>query len=175
MSATAEGRTEFGFNRTACACANCAAFCRFIPGYLIPADLTRISAARGWIEADILEWAKRELLASPGATVEKDGRRYQIQTLVPARKLGGECLYLDENDRCTIHADAPFACAFFDAHQLRVVSDYRSMTGLAEIERAHQSQDLYARIWNMLDRLGKRAPDVTKQRQKLRRYLNESL
>jgi len=40
-------RTEFGSARTACSCANCSINCRFIPGYLIPADLERIAAHVG--------------------------------------------------------------------------------------------------------------------------------
>ena len=39
----AADRTEFGVARTVCACSDCVANCRFVPGALIPADLNRIS------------------------------------------------------------------------------------------------------------------------------------
>jgi hypothetical protein len=35
-------RSEFGFERTVCACPECTHCCRHIPGFLIPADLDRI-------------------------------------------------------------------------------------------------------------------------------------
>ena len=48
-------RTEFGFERTACACSECAINCRFIPGYLIPADLDRIAGHLG--SENLIEFA----------------------------------------------------------------------------------------------------------------------
>jgi hypothetical protein len=43
-------RTEFGFERTECACEECIQFCVSLPGSLIPADLEAISAHLGYSE-----------------------------------------------------------------------------------------------------------------------------
>src|SRR5258708_24937566 len=60
--------TEFGYARTICACHDCAAGCRHLPGYLIPADLERLHNYLAPAE-DLLAWARGHLLASPGALV----------------------------------------------------------------------------------------------------------
>ncbi len=103
-------RTEFGFARTVCACPDCTLNCQYIPGYLIPADLERIGQyhAPG---AEIFDWARGHLLASPGAMVRRGDAVFRIPTLVPARRPDGACLFLTADERCAIHVVAPFGCA----------------------------------------------------------------
>ncbi len=91
-------RREFGFDRTVCSCEECVNNCRYIPGYLIPADLERIARFLG--VRNTVTFAIENLLASPGATVMKEGRLFQIPTLVPRRKDDGSCLFLDKNNLC---------------------------------------------------------------------------
>jgi hypothetical protein len=102
-------RTAFGVPRTRCGCEECVAYCKHLPGYLIPEDLGRM-VPEGH---DPLEWAREHLRASPGAVVadRAGGRRWRIPTLVPARAASGACIFLDEHDCCSIHVDAPFGCA----------------------------------------------------------------
>ena len=78
------GRTEFGYARSVCACADCTAGCHHLPGYLVPADLDRIRVHLA-PDADLLTWARGSLLASPGALVARGGKVFRIPTLVPAR------------------------------------------------------------------------------------------
>jgi len=151
-----EVRKEFGFARTVCACGECTINCHFIPGYLIPADLERIAARLGY--DDLFEFAINNLLASPGATVLDGGRVRQIPTLVPARREDGACVFLDGQDRCSVHDVSPFGCAFFDVHQSREESDRRSCYGLAEIDRAWGEGHFYAQVWLLLSKLGLTAP-----------------
>lgn len=87
-----EARTTFGFNRTECACAECALNCRFIPGYLIPTDIAAIANHLGY--ENLLTFALENLLASPGATVMTNRELFQIPTLVPARQPNGACKFL---------------------------------------------------------------------------------
>jgi Fe-S-cluster containining protein len=149
-------RSEFGFERTVCACAECVINCHFIPGYLIPADLERVAARLGY--DDPIEFAVNNLLASPGATVLDGGRVRQIPTLVPARREDGSCLFLDGQNRCTVHDVSPFGCAFFDVHQSKEESDRRSSYGLAQIDLAWRGGHLYAQLWLLLEMLGLMAP-----------------
>ena len=153
----AETRTEFGFTRTVCACAGCARHCRQVPGYLIPADVPRISRALGC--ASPFVFALKYLLASPGATVARGGTLYQIPTLVPRRQANGACVFLDDNNRCRIHAVAPYGCSFFDAHQAPAEADERSQRGLSEIARhwANLPPSLYVLLWHWLARTGRQA------------------
>ena len=154
----AETRTEYGFERSECACQNCAAHCKFVPGYLVPADIERISRFLGY--SNIVTFALENLAASPGATVmSAEGRVFQIPTLVPQRKEDGSCKFLDEQNRCTIHAVSPFACAFFDAHQSTVEANSRSSRGLQEIARQWTAgrASLYSLIWKLLFSVGLKA------------------
>jgi hypothetical protein len=158
-------RTEFGFCRTVCSCPDCTSNCRYIPGYLVPADLDRIKiqlAAGG----DLFSWARAYLLASPGARVLYKGQLRRIPTLVPGRRPNGACIFLTEDDRCAIHATAPFGCAFFDSHMPETEADRRSWRGLEAVLAAWKKGDLYTRIWLALYQAGHRAlpPEVCRQR-----------
>jgi Putative zinc- or iron-chelating domain len=154
-------RTEFGKQRTSCACDECVKNCKFMPGFLIPSDLTRM------IPANVVptEWAGGRLLASPGALVMKAGRTFRIHTLVPAVKADGSCIHLDADNRCEIHAIAPFGCAFFDCGPAEPQLE-QSHRGLVEVMKAWENNDLYARIWRHLDRIGhvQLKPDILRER-----------
>ena len=107
-------RTEFGFERTECDCEECIQFCVSLPGSLIPADLEAISGRLGY--DDLVQFAVENLLASPGAIVSDGKNLIRIPTLVPQRGADGACKFLRDS-RCSIHAQAPYSCAFFEAGQ----------------------------------------------------------
>jgi len=142
-------RREFGFGRTVCGCADCTRNCRFIPGYLIPADLQRIlnQLAPG---QDLFDWARQHLLASPGTQVMRGSNIFRIPTLVPARRADGACRFLTADNRCGIHAAAPYGCAYFDSHQSIAESDQRSKRRLQAVLEAWQNGDVYAQVWATL-------------------------
>ena len=151
------GHVEFGFPRTICACSICARSCYFIPGYLILADLETIRF-RLAPDQNLFDWSRQHLLASPGAKVLRGNRIFRIPTLVPARREDGACRFLTADNRCGIHAFAPFGCAFFDAHQSMSESDRRSKSGLQAVLESWQRGDLYAQVWTMLAEAGLMAP-----------------
>lgn len=164
-----ERRVEFGFERSVCACRECTINCKFIPGYLVPADIERISRHLGY--SNPVTFALENLAASPGATVMKDGRVFQIPTLVPRRKEDGSCKFLDENNRCTIHAVSPYGCAFFDVHQADEEANLRSSRGLQEIARhwaGGAKVSAYVLLWRLLDAAGFRAIPAHVARARLR-------
>lgn len=152
-------RTEFGFLRTACACALCVENCKHIPGYLVPNDVERMAKALGCANAG--EFAYEHLLASPGATVMQEGRIFQIPTLVPKRKeTDGSCVFLDEHDRCRVHEVAPFGCAFFDHRMDGAEANRRSGRGLREIAQHWATLGYrggYAVLWRLLRAAGHHA------------------
>ena len=163
----AEPRAEFGFKRSVCACHECTANCKFIPGYLVPADIKRISRSLGY--SNVVTFALENLAASPGATVmNAEGRVLQIPTLVPQRRADGSCKFLDGQNRCTIHAVSPFGCAFFDAHQSTDEANRKSSRGLQEVAGQWLAgrASLYAMLWKLLYSAGRRAipPQVARRR-----------
>jgi hypothetical protein len=162
------GRSEFGLARTVCGCTDCVRNCRFIPGYLVPADLQSILKHLAPGE-DLLDWSRQHLLASPGAKVMRGDRVFRIPTLVPARREDGACRFLTADCRCAIHAVAPFGCAFFDSHQSGAESDRRSKRGLQAVLEAWQSGDTYAQVWTMLAEAGRVAPPPEVCREHMRR------
>jgi Fe-S-cluster containining protein len=101
------------FSRTTCACAECVACCKRQPGPLAPGDLERIAEHRG----ETVEVAKAHFWASGGALVQDQttGRQFRIGSITP-RLVRGRCVFLDADDRCSIHSVAPFGCAYFDTH-----------------------------------------------------------
>lgn len=152
-------RTEFGFIRTIADGPLERLNCKYIPGYLIPADLERIASAMG--ATNIEAWAMDNLLASPGATVARMTatglKPFQIHTLVPARAATGHCIHLCEQG-CKIHPVAPFGCAFFDNDQSMEEAQRKSSEGLKAIMAEWEKDGPYAQIWKKLDAAGKKAP-----------------
>jgi hypothetical protein len=153
-------RTEFGAARLVCSCKTCVTNCRFLPGHLIPSDLRRLVPAG----ADLLPWAREHLRASPGTTVLRvygDGRQelFRIPTLVPVHRDDLSCHWL-EDDRCAVHAIAPFACAFFACSQSRSEADALSSAGLAAI-LAEDDEDagVYRSVWYALWAEGLQSPE----------------
>ena len=135
-------RAEFGIARSSCACRDCQRNCRHMPGFLIPADLTRMIPPG----ADPFLWAEANLLASPGALVAKDGKLFRIPTLVPAVKADGSCIHLTggkRNGKCAIHEIAPFGCAFFDC---KTPNDGREQPALVQIHQAAPGGSLSATV-----------------------------
>jgi len=85
-------RTELGYKRTTCDCPQCASYCSYLPGALIPSDLEKIAALLGY--DNIETFAVENLAAGPGATVIRNGSQMQIPTLTPQRTPTGACKFL---------------------------------------------------------------------------------
>lgn len=159
-------RTEFGTERSSCACDTCKRNCRMMPGFLIPADLGRMFAnGNECSRMSIFKWAEDNLLASPGALVMRNGEMFRIPTLVPAKQPDGSCINLSPDGLCQIHDVAPFGCAFFDCHS-GTESFALSRAGLIAVYEDHARNGLYSRIWQHLFALGKTqdAPEVLRKR-----------
>lgn len=124
-------------NRTVCACAQCVELCKRQPGYMVHEDIGAITEhlkQQGRITAD--DEVKQFLWASPGAVVGRmEGRsliKWRIGTITP-RMANGRCVFLDDNDRCTIHAVSPVGCRMFDVHMDAAVGQERSAYFLKQI------------------------------------------
>ena len=101
------------FERTTCACPECVNCCYRQPGPLVPGDFERIQAHLGVDDAGM----RKLFWKSPGALVMNALTRQtrRIGTITPKR-VAGKCVFLDGNERCTIHEVAPAGCRYFDTH-----------------------------------------------------------
>ncbi len=137
-------REQHGFARTRCPCEFCRVYCRHIPGTLDVADLTRLCPA----DQDVFAWAELHLRA----LTDKSS-----PTLVPARRSNGHCHWLVQG-LCAVHADAPFGCAFFDAHMDDAEVERRRAATVEARNRDARENGLYYRVWQQLCRKGLTAP-----------------
>ncbi|GMU20595.1 MAG: hypothetical protein AMXMBFR13_06920 [Phycisphaerae bacterium] len=149
------------FNRTVCACSKCRSFCKIIPGMLAPGDPERIAEYLGISSIEV----NGRLLASPGAIVvhRYTGSVGRIHTIVPERTAEGVCVFLDEQERCTIHPVAPFGCAYLDDHLPAREGNRRSSAALQEIIRSPWYEARWMRLWHA----NRRAPAPEKLRARI--------
>lgn len=155
------------YERSSCACQTCVAGCKTMPGYLIPSDIDRIGESFGVQEENLLEFAQKNLVASEGATVGRYHPLYgrvvpiKVPTIVPRSKPDGSCVFLDSQDRCTIHAVSPYGCRVFSAcGTASVLDDEKSMAGL----RAIMEHGGYQNLWNYLNSHGAVAAPLAQRR-----------
>lgn len=166
-------RTEFSFYRSVCDCKECRIPCKHMPGFLIPADILRIYEATKNDGEHLFDWAERSLLASPGAVIGEvaTGRVYRLPTLVPARKPGTtECIFLKAG-KCSIHAAAPYGCAFADMHMSAEEGNAVAKAGLIAIADAHQSTNHYTLILAALKAVNLTAPGPEEGRKQIEKAL----
>jgi Fe-S-cluster containining protein len=137
------------FDRTTCACPTCASCCHDQPGSCAPGDVERIAAHLHLP----LRVALLRFWASPGALIANSatGVTARVGTITP-RMQRGRCVFLDEQDRCTIHPVAPFGCAYFDTHmgaaegqqrslhliRLQLTADYQSLRRTLPAATSHR-------------------------------------
>jgi Fe-S-cluster containining protein len=129
------------FKRTTCACSECVKCCKRQAGPLTGGDMERIAAHLG----ESVEDAKRHFCASPGALVRVDGKTVRVGSITPKMRRG-RCVFLNEHDRCSIHAVAPFGCAYFDVHMSRATAMPRSLWLVKQC-----AQPSYQQLRNDLD------------------------
>ena len=123
------------FQRTVCDCDRCVGCCSH-PAYLIPRDVYRIIdylvKEDRIVDADT---ARRLFRASDRTKVGTyvNGRLMirSVPTITPQVKYGA-CVFL-KNNRCSIHAVAPFGCAYHDMHMPYAEADMRSKWAIREI------------------------------------------
>jgi hypothetical protein len=138
-----------------------------MPGFLIPADLSRMIP----VDANPLKWAEENLLASTGALVmdSRNGRQFRIFTLVPATKQDGSCVHLTKEGACSIHDVSPFGCAFFDCQSATQEAADLLCRGLLAVQDAFEDAWLYRQIWAHLSLLGRVQRPAEELRREMRR------
>jgi Fe-S-cluster containining protein len=133
---------QSNFNRTTCACQQCTKCCKRQPGALAAGDLERIARHLQISPAE----AEKYFWASPGALVRdtSTGRVHRIGSVTPQMRRG-RCVFLDDNDRCSIHPVAPFGCSMFDTHMSPATAHPRSVF-LAQTHLDEEYQALRRRL-----------------------------
>ncbi len=139
-------RIEHGFARTQCGCDFCKVYCRHLPGRLDPSDLAALCPDGD--DGVVFAWAEEHLQAVNDQAYPK---------LVPARQVNGHCHWYDDG-LCAVHRNAPFGCAFFDAHMppADVDARNRATSQASLLDAAHNG--LYSRIYHHLCHRGLTRP-----------------
>jgi Fe-S-cluster containining protein len=157
------------YERSYCRCELCRAPCKSCPGHLVPTDVHTLSDYIG-IEQDDpawYDWFLKHFEASEGALVVRDGRAFRVPTIVPAQHEDGRCVFLDAEERCTIHPAAPFGCRMFRVCTTEDGEDERSAAGL---EAICASMD-YQLTWAWLRTKGRIAKPLAERKVHLRKLL----
>lgn len=125
---------------TECACKTCVQCCKEQPGALIPGDFEKIRAYLPHVPtSEFIEMFR----SSDGALVGDSGtgRQFRVRTIVPLYdRRKKRCVFLGDDDRCTIHAVKPAGCALFDTHMGTPLAAMRS----AWVVRQQQDEDYQA-------------------------------
>jgi hypothetical protein len=137
-------REEHGFRRTVCGCEFCKVYCRHLPGTLDPADLLRLCPAG----QDVFTWSEEHLRARADLP---------YPALVPVRNSEGHCHWYFDG-RCSVHASAPFGCAFFDAHMPDAEIARRVAATVRACQEDAAANGVYTRVWRHLCGKGLIAP-----------------
>jgi Fe-S-cluster containining protein len=136
-------KLQHDFERSTCACEHCVACCKRQPGSLIDGDFERIveftAKKQNWSFEVALEWVKKHLWASPGALVMTQDGLHRVGSITPQMRKG-KCVFLDDNDRCTIHAVSPFGCAYYSTHMPAGQAQERSVFAVrSQVQPAYQA------------------------------------
>ena len=98
--------------RNYCDCGKCKAGCKAMPGMLAPGDLKAIARHMKVPDTDD-HWLVNNFVASEGAKVKLGPTVRNIPTITPRQESDGRCVFLDDDDRCSIHKVSPFGCRTF--------------------------------------------------------------
>ena len=107
-----------------CSCDECVSACMNDPGRLVPGDILKITHFLNITEDElkkeylvIVNVTSKGQLAHALAPAKKSGRRFIAEpgSVAPDyyAKEKGRCIFLDENDRCSVHEVKPFECGAY--------------------------------------------------------------
>jgi len=155
------------YERSYCDCRKCSLTCRYMPGMCVPGDVQKIAKYLG--RPPTLEWITEHFAASEGSTVRVHGESVYIPTIVPAQnETNGQCVFLTEDGRCSVHPVAPFGCSRFNVCQDREGdNDERYRHALQTISL----DENYPELWLALANVGAVADPVDDRRGRFQRGL----
>ncbi len=136
-----------------------------MPGCLIPGDLERIQEHVGDQSGDFV---LSHFVVSEGALVAKRVQgvlyKFSVPSLVPAQHPDGRCVFLDADDRCSIHPVSPFGCSHCDTHLPREEGDRRMHFCVTAQITAHQENASYSQWCKLLAELNLVAKPLLERR-----------
>lgn len=136
--------------REGCACDMCKVACQTKPGFLAPGDLQNIAEYLEVPDDDYVDFLRDHFDASEGALVANPatGTAFRIPSIVPSQLPGGCCVFLTEDNKCSIHPAAPFGCREFSVCDTttppektneKLAGALRQMLESAEYRQTHRS------------------------------------
>lgn len=121
------------YERTSCSCARCASHCRRQPGMMGPGDVDALAAYTGRTVEDLSATALVATLGAVRLIKDDDMAVLAVPTITPAQREDGACVFLTEDNLCSVHAVSPMGCRYFDAHLSEAESDERTFDILLRI------------------------------------------
>ena len=162
--------------RSSCLCGLCRVGCYTMPGSLVPGDLEKIAAHKGFEPGthEFTEFVDTHFMASEGALV---GRRtpngvqtFRVPSITPAQKQNRECVFLDERGLCSIHEVSPYGCAHFDAHmsdaEAHPLSEECVIRQSEAQTTSHPAAELYKETHARLSQANRTADSLAVRRQR---------
>ena len=163
--------------RTNCRCEKCRHGCTVLTGYLLPDDLPGYMSEtwqgeHGQTGRAVFHWAEKNLLASQGATIARQGPRgvefVRIPSLVPATRDNGHCVHY-RGGLCNVHQASPAGCAMFNACAIGAKAAkqdalanelQRRLAAFWDADAIPPAKSLYKAIWWHLWDTGHRRENV---------------
>jgi Fe-S-cluster containining protein len=148
-----------------------------MPGFVALGDLSAIVEHVEPAEPRV--FIVDNFVASEGAKVGRLNElgmleTFQIPTISPAQKADGRCVFLTDENHCSIHAVSPFGCAKADSHMPRQQMDEASSHALHEIHADKLTNGPYWRTWQLLKSEGKVARPRDERRAAFERLYAEA-
>lgn len=136
-----------------------------MPGALVPGDIERI---QDYVGDHRPEFVLDHFLTSDGAVVAKEinGTKYvfSVPSIVPAQREDGRCVFLTDDDKCSIHPASPYGCGYHDTHMNKTEGDRRSTFAVTSQIRDHQTNGPYSKWCLLLASLGLTAKPLIERR-----------
>jgi Fe-S-cluster containining protein len=145
-----------------------------MPGSLIPGDLERIQQHVGDMSGDFV---LNNFSASEGPLVIQttaigQHRQLRVPTLVPAQREDGRCVFLTDDDKCSIHEVAPFGCSYHDTHMSAHEANKRSRHAVISQWEAHREGAPYSAWIYILNQIGLTARPFPARKQAMEEAIN---
>jgi Fe-S-cluster containining protein len=154
------------FERTVCDCVGCKIGCHTMPGCASVGDVENIAAHLG--QKPDREFLIKNFRLSTAAKVGRytsDGMAITIvPTITPAQREDGRCVFLTDDDQCSVHPVSPIGCSHCDVHQTKYDGDIVVGAMLREILQDREDRGPYFKACAALIEAGKTSPDVEGRR-----------
>lgn len=126
-----------------CSCDKCVGACRKKPGWFVPEEIKPAADFLGLTEKEFFD-----KYLSVDYFTDPDGFLYVLSPATDKSEPGkefplepsGRCIFLTDDEKCSIHSVKPFECKYFDHRKLDAPPDVNEHRAVAEAWTAHKDK-----------------------------------